>query len=114
MDRNDVYLQGTIGDDFKYGKAESGFDYATFSLVVEASQFAKDKGSEAVTYIRIMVFKHYLVKYLKAVGARRGNKVNVWAFINSHKSEIKGQSIIQNNVIARDICIIKTQSTQQT
>lgn len=109
MDRNDVFLQGTIGDGFKYCKSERGMTFATFNLIIEPPQAMQDKGSESVTYIRIMVFKTPLVKYLQRVGAKAGNRAAIVAFIYSRKVEVKGETIIQNTVIARDINIIKTQ-----
>ena len=108
MDRNDVYLQGRIGQNLKYGKTERGSEYATFSLVIEPVQNKQDKGSEATTYIRILVFEKHLVKYLHDVKAKEGQRVAIVAFINSRRTEVKGETIIQNSVIARDIIVAKT------
>lgn len=121
MDLNIVFLQGKIGNDLQYKKTSEGSQFATFSVVVNS--FSKDmkdsteKRSE--TYIRVMCFDKHIVEYLQRVNAKQGNKVSILARLNSHKSEYKGISFIQNDVIARDVVVVKVKdvdappSTQQ-
>ena len=104
MDYNQCFLQGQIGEDFKFSKTESGTTFATFSLAMDG----KFKGADCMIYIRIMVFKPPLVKYLQDVGAKRGNRCTVIGSLQSYKREIKGESIIQNTVLVNDITIRKT------
>ena len=108
MDINEVFLQGRIGDDFKYAKDREGKEFATFSLCLNG----KFRGSDAVTYIRINVFHPIQIKYLHDVHAHIGNRVTISGFLQSYKKEIKGENIIQNTVIVRDISIRKTQNSE--
>lgn len=109
MDLNIVFLQGKIGNDLQYKKTSEGSQFATFSVVINS--FSKDmkdsteKRSE--TYIRVMCFDNRIVEYLQRVNAKLGNKVSILARLNSHKSEYKGISFIQNDVIARDVVVVK-------
>lgn len=109
MDLNIVFLQGKIGNDLQYKKTSEGAQFATFSVVVNS--FAKEiKDSterRTETYIRVMCFDKYIVDYLQRVNAKQGNKVSILARLNSHKSEYKGISFIQNDVIARDVVVVK-------
>ena len=121
MDLNIVFLQGKIGNDLQYKKTSEGAQFATFSVVVNSfSKDIKDSTERRTeTYIRVMCFDKYIVEYLQRVNAKQGNKVSVLARLNSHKSEYKGISFIQNDVIARDVIVVKVkdvdapQSTQQ-
>lgn len=111
MDKNIVHLEGVIGDDFKFGKTEDAKDFCTFSLCI--SSYSKQYADESernhqTTYIRIMVFDKKRVEYLKNVEAKRGQRATIFGRISSHKSEYKGIEFIQNNVVVRDISIIKT------
>lgn len=109
MDLNIVFLQGKIGNDLQYKKTSEGAQFATFSVVVNSfSKDIKDSTERRTeTYIRVMCFDKYIVEYLQRVNAKQGNKVSILARLNSHKSEYKGISFIQNDVIARDVVVVK-------
>lgn len=104
-DCNQVFLQGAIGDDYKYKKTQDGKDFATFTLLVST----KFHGADAQSMIRIMVFDQNLVQYLRKVEAHQGNRCSIVGSITSYSREIKGQNTIQNNVYVKDIVIMKTQ-----
>lgn len=114
LDKNIVLLSGISGDDVKFSKASNGKDYCTFLLLI--TTFDKEIGdvdahTRSMDMIRIMVFnnkKTNLVDYLKSIGFKRGMRVTVFGRIQSYKTEVKGNSIIQNNVIVRDIEVIQT------
>jgi len=109
-------LEGIAGDDVKFARATNGKEYCSFSLCINS--FSKDLGDEdestrSQTYIRVMVFnnrKGKLVDYLKRVGFHRGQRVNVFGAISSHKSEYKGIALVQNNVVVRDITVVTTKA----
>lgn len=113
MDKNIVILEGKIGDDFKYGKTTEGKEFATFSLVISsASAFHKGYQDDSErrkpeTYLRIMVFDAKQVDYLHKIGAKNGHTAIIYARLSSHKTEYKGIDFIQNNVVVRDLSIIK-------
>ena len=110
MDLNIVFLQGRIGNDLQFKKTESGSTFATFTAIINSySKDLKDNTEHRTdTYIRVMCFDKRIVEYLQKVGAKQGNRVNVMARLNSHKSEYKGVEFIQNDVIARDVIVVKT------
>lgn len=112
MDRNVVLLQGKIGNDYKYLKTKRGSEFATFTLCLEAfDKEERDKTENRNTvYIRIMVFDDLLVQYLHKVGARSGNKASIYGRVNSHRVTSKNVTFVQNDIIVRDIHIVKTQS----
>lgn len=113
LDKNIVLLSGISGDDVKFAKASNGKDYCTFLLLI--TTFEKELGdvdehSRSMNMIRILVFnnsKTKLVDYLKKIGFRRGMRVTVFGRLQSYKTEIKGNSVIQNNVFVRDIEVIQ-------
>lgn len=109
MDLNFVMLQGKIGNDLQYRKTKDGANFATFSIVINSyNKELKDKTEQRnETYIRIMAFDNRIVEYMQRVNAKQGNRVNVVARLNSHKSEYKGVAIVQNDVVARDVTVIK-------
>ena len=111
MDKNIVLLEGIIGDDYKYGKTVDGKDYATFSLCINS--FVKEiaDGTERThsqAFIRIFVYDKRMVEYLRKVNARRGNRASVFGRLVSFKSEYRGNTFMVNNVVCRDVQIIKT------
>jgi Single-strand binding protein family. len=92
LDKNIVFLEGLIGDDYKYGKASDGKEYATFSLSVNS--FIKDisdntERTHSQNYIRTTVFDKKLLAYLKKVKAHRGQRVSVFGRISSFKTDTK-------------------------
>lgn len=117
LDKNVVLLSGISGDDVKFCKASNGKDYCTFLLLI--TTFEKEMGdvdahTRSMDMIRIMVFnnkKTKLVDYLKKIGFRRGMRVTIFGRIQSYKTEVKGNSIIQNNVLVRDIEVVQTSAT---
>ena len=69
LDKNIVFLEGVIGDDFKYGKSENGKDFATFSLSVNS--FVKEisdqtERTHSQNYIRTTVFDKKQLEYIVA------------------------------------------------
>ena len=111
MDKNIVMLEGQIGDDFKFGKTQDMKEFCTFTLCINS--FIKDMAhsterTNSQVYIRTMIFDKKLVEYMKKVKAKQGQRVSVFARLTSHKSEYRGISYIQNNVVVRDIHVIKT------
>ena len=118
LDKNFVVLEGIAGDDVKFGRAVNGKEYCTFSLAINS--FNRELGDEdeytrATNYIRILAFnnkKSRLVDYLKRVGFHRGQRVNIFGMLASHKSEYKGIDIIQNNVVVRDITVVLTKKKE--
>lgn len=110
IDKNFVFLEGIVGDDYKYMKTRDGKDFATFTLYINSfNKEYRDKTEAAIyVHIRIMVFDARLVEYLKKVKPRNGNRVSILGRLNSHKNEYKGTELWQNDVVVRDIHIIKT------
>lgn len=119
MDKNLVILSGVSGDDVKFARATNGKEYCTFLLLI--STFDKELGDESpnsrgMDMIRILVFNNKrgkLVDYLKKVGFRRGMRVTVMGRLQSYKSEVHGVTIIQNNVMVRDIECVMTKSYKE-
>lgn len=111
MDKNFVMLEGVVGNDLKYGVAINGQNYATFTICI--NPYFKDlhdstESTKPMTYIRLFVYDQRKVAYMRKVGTRQGNRVTVFGRLNSTRSEINGKEIIQNNVIVRDISVLKT------
>lgn len=111
-DTNIVILSGRVGEKVKFGTAENGNRYCTF--IIEIDAYNRDfhdtqDRTYSKTLIRVFVYDKYQLDYIERVGLKQGNKVYVQARLTSHKTEVGGKSIIQNNVVSRDISIIKTQ-----
>jgi len=105
-------LEGRIGEDFKYGKSQNGKNFATFSLCINASNHEykdEDEMNKPTTFVRVFVFDKRQIEYLHKVKARSGYRASVFGRLNSSHTEHKGISIMSNNVIVRDIHIVKTQ-----
>lgn len=119
MDKNEVYLCGIAGDDVKYGKAKNGKDYCTFSLQVvpyDEKYDSHETFPRIVNYIRIVVFNrksNRFVDYLKSVGFHRGQRVEIFGWLSSRKTEIKGNNIIQISVVTRKIVIHKNKQNEE-
>ena len=117
LDKNIVFLEGVIGDDFKYGKSENGNDFATFSLSVNS--FVKEisdqtERTHSQNYIRTTVFDKKQLEYLRKVNAHRGQRASIFGRISSFKTEYKGIEFIQLSIIVRDIGIIQTKAIKKT
>ena len=111
-DNNIVLLEGRIGEDYKYGKTQDGKEFATFSLVIAATNHEykdQDELNRPTTYVRVFAFDKRQIEYLRKVKARSGYRASVFGRLNSSHTEHKGISIMSNNVVVRDIHIIKTQ-----
>jgi len=116
LDKNIVFLEGVLGDDFKYGRTEDGKEYATFSLCVNS--FIKEisdqtERTHSQNYIRTTVFDKKQVEYLRKVNAHRGQRATIFGRISSFKTEYKGIEYIQLSIIVRDIGIIQTKTVKK-
>lgn len=116
LDKNIVFLEGVLGDDFKYGRTEDGKEYATFSLCVNS--FIKEisdqtERTHSQNYIRTTVFDKKQVEYLRKVNAHRGQRATIFGRISSFKTEYKGIEYIQLSIIVRDIGIIQTKAVKK-
>lgn len=116
LDKNIVFLEGLLGDDYKYGRTEDGKEYATFSLCVDS--FIKEisdktERTHSQNFIRTTVFDKKLIAYLRKVDAHRGMRVSVFGRISSFKTEYKGIDFIQLSIVVRDICVIQTKSMKR-
>lgn len=115
LDKNIVWLEGLIGDDYKYGRTEEGKEYATFSLCVDS--FIKEisdktERTHSQNFIRTTVFDKRQLEYLRRIGARRGMRACVFGRISSYKTEYKGIDIIQLSIVVRDIGILQTKKAK--
>lgn len=113
-DINEVTLCGIVGDDMKYGRAVNGREYCTFSLsVVPYNKKHGDNDNEstrAINYIRIVCFNHKTTKqvdYLRSINFHRGQRVKLFGWLSSRKTEIKGVNIIQLSVVVRKIEVVQ-------
>lgn len=116
LDKNIVFLEGVLGDDFKYGRTDDGKEYATFSLCVNS--FIKEisdqtERTHSQNYIRTTVFDKKQVEYLRKVNAHRGQRATIFGRISSFKTEYKGIEYIQLSIIVRDIGIIQTKTVKK-
>lgn len=110
MDKNIVVLEGIIGDDYKSGKTQDGKVYITFSLCINShlKEFADStERTHSQAYIRIFVFDKKQVEYLQGIKAKRGQRAFVFGRLKSVKNEYRGNTFITNNVVCRDVAIIK-------
>lgn len=112
MDKNIVILEGSVGDDLSFRRSQDGKEFVTFTLLVGGYSREYHDRSETrdVVYIRVMCFDGRLVERVRAMSLRNGSRVNILARLNSHRSEYKGISYIQNDVIVRDIVLVRTSS----
>lgn len=110
MDKNIVFLEGQIGTDAKWGKTQEGKEFFTFSLCINA--YAKEfadatERSHSTTYVRIFCYDKRHIEYLRKVEAHAGERVSVFGRLSSTKNEYRGITYMSNNVVCRDITIIK-------
>lgn len=103
-------LEGRIHDDYKYMRTRDGREFATFTLLIRSydKDLRDDSETKADIKVRIMVFDYKLVQYLKNVNAHNGCPVSIFGRINSHTIEYKGKYFVMNDVVVRDIHLIKT------
>lgn len=111
LDKNIVLLEGIIGDDFRFDKTTEGKEYATFTLCINA--FLKEMSdsterTHSQTFIRMFVYDRKLVEYMHKVEVKRGQRASIFGRLVSYRNEYKGNSYITNNVVCRDIHIVKT------
>lgn len=110
MDKNFVMLEGQVGDDLSYGRTQDGKDYGTFSLLLNGYSREYHDSSErqhGFTIVRVMVFDVRLVERMRSLKVRSGTRVGVFARLNSHRTEYRGISYIQNDVVVRDLYVVK-------
>lgn len=115
MDKNIVMLEGTIGEDFKYAKTRDKRDFATFTVGMNTGNYEErdDTEKRIPIFIRVMVFDEKCIQYLKKIGARSGSRCSIFGRLNSHRMmNNKGFSIVVNDVVVRDIHIVKTKSDE--
>lgn len=113
MDKNLVFLEGTIGEDYNKGKSDEGKPFVTFSLCIDGYYKEIADSTERnhyKTYIRVFLYDKKQLDYLDRVGAHAGVRASVFGRLSSYRREYKGIGYIQNNVVCRDITIIKTKS----
>lgn len=110
--KNIVILEGRVGDDYKYTRTIEGRVYATFTLNVKSFDKELRDTTENKEHIgiRIQVFDNKLVQYLKAVDCHNGCLVSILGRLNSFLAEKNGIKYYQNDVVVRDINLIKTLS----
>lgn len=108
--KNIVILEGRIGDDFKYSRTIEGREYANFTLNVKSfdKELRDTTENKEHIQIKIQVFDHKLVKYLKAVDCHNGCLVNILGRLNAFLAEKKGIKYYYNDVVVRDINLVKT------
>lgn len=110
-DKNIVWLEGLIGDDFKYAKTKECKEFCTFTLCLNSYLKELADSTEQMhnnTFIRITAYDKKLLEYLKRVRAHRGQRVSIMGRLSSYKSEYKGVELIQLSVVVRDISVIQT------
>lgn len=111
LDKNMVFIEGIIGEAFKYERAQSGREYATFSLNVQpmSTEMADDiEQMNGQVYIRVFVFDKRVLENLKRVGAKSGQRADIFGRLTSFKNTYKNVSYVTNCLVARDMNIIQT------
>ena len=114
--KNIVMLEGRISDDFKYTRTQEGKVFATFTMVIRSfdKEFSDNSEKRTDVSIRIHVFDYKLVQYLKKVKAHNGCLVSVFGRMNSYRKETRrGDFYTQNNVVVRDIHLVKTMADEE-
>ena len=104
--RNETIIVGRIGKPIKYAQAANGNSYAYMAVECEARD-NPITDERLIPIVHVSTFKSHLVKYLKDVGAKANDTIIVFGFISSYGSEIKGQKIISNNIVANALYIAK-------
>lgn len=109
-------LEGLAGDDAKFGKTKDGKEFFTFSLCINS--YIKEMAdaterTHSQTYIRIFCYDKKQLAYLRKVNVKRGNRISVFGRLSSVKNEYRGITFITNNVVCRDIVVIKTKKEKE-
>lgn len=110
-DKNIVLLDGVIGDDVKLKKTKEGKEFYTFSLCIRTydKEFADStERNHSQSFIRIFVYDKKQIEYLRKMRIHQGLRASIFGRLCSFMSERKGISFLANNVICRDIEIIRT------
>lgn len=111
MDKNVVFLEGVIASGYKEGTANNGRRYITFVLGVgqpilsELADSTEQDHYEA--NLRIFVYDFRLVKYLRDVGAKEGDRVSLFARLTSFKAYVEKKLVWSVCVVARDVRLLK-------
>ena len=115
-DINICYLNGVIGDDFKFATAVNGKEYFTFSLITRNSyykDFADSEEKDSVTYSRVSCFDKSIVKYMHDVKAHRGMRVSVFGRLSSNVREYQGRRVGTTMIIVRQISVVQRTATDK-
>jgi hypothetical protein len=107
--KNIVILEGRVGNDLKYKKTKEGRVFATFTLEIDSfDKLLRDTTeSHSIVYIRIMVFDINIIRYMQRVKIKQGNIVNIFARLNNHIHEHKGETICLIDVVVRDLHLVQ-------
>ena len=112
-DVNMVFLNGLTKGKPIFGKSTNGKNYVSLNVVME-NTFDRWAGSDenerqwTTQYARVMSFDNKLIDYLKAVGIDNGTRVEVKGWLSSRIDNVRGKTVINTCVVARDIMVIKT------
>ena len=116
QDINTTFLVGRINL-LKFGKSETGKEYATFSF--QMASYIKEIADSAEktlnfeTYVRVFVYDNRYVKYLHDVGAKNNQYAFVFGRVGSFKSNYRGIDLLSQVIIARSIGIIKSSKNKE-
>lgn len=114
--KNFVFAEGRIAE-LKIGKGSNGLKYCTFLLDIEHNAKEDVLPEDARTGIiraRVFVFNAKLIEYLQRVKAKNNAFASVYGRIGSSRLEsTEGKVYYTNNVVAKDIHLIKTTKTSE-
>lgn len=112
-DVNMVFLNGHIKGKPIYGKSTNGKNYVSINVMME-NTFDSWAGSDenerkwTVQYARVMSFDNKVIEYLKAAKASNATRVEVKGWLSSRTDNVRGKTVINTCVVARDIMVVKT------
>lgn len=111
MDKNVVFLEGVIASGYKECAANNGRRYITFVLGVGQPILSELADSTERDHyeanLRIFVYDFRLVKYLRDVGAKEGDRVSLFARLTSFKTYVGEKLVWSVCVVARDVRLLK-------
>lgn len=112
-DVNMVFLNGCIKGKPIFGKSTNGKNYASINVMM-VNTFDSWAGSDenerqwTTQYARVMSFDKKIIEYLTAVGIKDADRVEVKGWLSSRIDNIRGRTVINTCIVARDIMVIKT------